>query len=451
MSITETNHYYLDRQDKTESNARTYPRKFPVSLRKAKGSWVVDVEGNKYLDFLCGAGTLVLGHNDDEVNHAMVEMLESDAPLHTLDLTTPVKDEFVETLFSLLPEGLKGRAKVQFCSPSGTDATDAAIKLCKTATGRESVIAFHGAFHGMGHGALALTGNLAAKSPISNLMPGVQFMPYPYPYRDWFGLKGEAGTDACCSYFERMLKDSESGVPLPAAVILEAIQGEGGAIPAPRKFLQTVRRVTKELGIPMICDEIQCGMGRSGDFFAFQDAGIAPDIILLSKGIGGSLPLSVVVYDEKLDTWKPGAHTGTFRGDQLAMKAGTIVMKRVSTPDFLASVREKGNFILKRMNELKAKYPIIGDVRGRGLMLGIEFVDPNGKKDQMGVPLPSGETAARIQHVAFENHLIMERGGRGGSTMRCLCALNVTESEITTMLDIFEHAVEKVSADVLAH
>lgn len=445
---TVTNQFYLDRQNQTESNARTYPRKFPVALKKAKGVWVEDVEGNKYLDFLCGAGTLALGHNDPEVNQVMVDMLQSDAPLHTLDITTPVKDRFVETLFSLLPPGLKDHAKIQFCSPSGTDAVDAAIKLCKTATGRTSVVAFHGAFHGMGHGALSLTGNLAAKSPVSGLMPYVQFMPYPYTYRDPFGLGGEAGVDACCAYFERALKDPESGIPLPAAVILEAIQGEGGVIPAPKKFLQTVRRVTKELGIPMICDEIQCGIGRSGDFFAFQYGDIAPDVILLSKAIGGSLPLSVVVYREELDTWKPGAHTGTFRGDQLAMAAGTVVMQRVSDPAFLEDVRVKGEMIQSRLNALKQQVSIIGDVRGRGLMIGIEFINPNGPKDIMGVPLYDGDIAARVQKLCFEKKLIMERGGRMGSVMRCLVALNVTHDEVNTMLDIFQDVVRRVDADV---
>ncbi|MCH5150960.1 MAG: aminotransferase class III-fold pyridoxal phosphate-dependent enzyme, partial [Spirochaetales bacterium] len=183
-----TNQYYIARQNSTESNARSYPRKFPFALCKAKGSWVEDVEGNKYLDFLCGAGTLALGHNDPEINQAMIDLLASDAPLHTLDLTTPVKDEFVHTLLGLLPKELQNNAKIQFCSPSGTDAADAAIKLCKTATDRSSVIAFHGAYHGMGQGALSLTGNLNAKSRVQSLVPDVHFMPYPYSYRCPFGL-----------------------------------------------------------------------------------------------------------------------------------------------------------------------------------------------------------------------------------------------------------------------
>ena len=447
-SRSQTNEWFIGRQNDFESSARSYPRKFPFALSKAKGSWVEDVEGNRYLDFLCGAGTLALGHNDDEVNKAMIDLISSGAPLHTLDLTTPVKDRFVETIFSILPEEMRGNVKIQFCSPSGTDATDAAIKLCKTATGRGSVIAFSGGYHGMGHGALSLTGNLNAKTKVQNLMPGVQFMPYPNSYRCPFGLGGEAGTDAACAYFEKMLKDPESGVTKPAAVIIEPIQGEGGVIPAPRKFLQTIRRVTKELDIPMIVDEIQCGVGRSGQMFAFEDSGIIPDVILMSKAIGGSQPMSVVIYNKNLDKWTAGAHAGTFRGNQLAMAAGTVVLKRVSDPEFLASVREKGVHIHEAMNALRKEVSIIGDVRGRGLMMGIEFIDPDGPKDVMGHPEPSGTIAAEVQKRCFEHKLIMEKGGRNGSVMRCLCALNVSMEDIDTMIGIFSSVVREIDSEI---
>lgn len=441
-----SNSYYVSRQEETESNARSYPRKFPFALKKAKGLWIEDVEGNKYLDFLCGAGTLALGHNDPEINQAMIDLISEDAPLHTLDLTTPVKDEFVHMLLSLLPGELKNNAKIQFCSPSGTDATDAALKLCKTATGRSEIIAFSGGYHGMGHGALALTGNLNAKNKVHGLMPGVHFMPYPYSYRCPFGLGGDAGVKAACAYFERLLKDPESGITKPVAVILEPIQGEGGVIPAPVEFLQTVRRVTQELDIPMIVDEIQCGIGRSGTFFAFEEAHIVPDVILASKAIGGSQPMAVVIYNKKLDLWTAGAHAGTFRGNQLAMKAGLVVMNRVSKPEFLAEVKEKGKYLKNKLLELKAKYPIIGDIRGRGLMLGCEFVDPTGKPDAIGSFPASGEIAAAVQKKCFENKLIMEKGGRFGSVMRCLCALTVTKEEIDTMLSIFEKSIKEVES-----
>ena len=444
MSEKGTNQYYITRQDSTESNARSYPRKFPFAIAKAKGSWVEDVEGNKYLDFLCGAGTLALGHNDDEVNKAMVELIQSDAPLHTLDLTTPVKDEFVETILRHLPSELGNNAKIQFCSPSGTDATDAAIKLCKTATGRTSVISFAGGYHGMGQGPLACMGNLHAKSTVNGLMPDVHSFPYPYAYRDPFGLGGEAGVKAACNFFERTLKDPESGITKPACVILEPIQGEGGVIPAPVEFLQTVRRVTRELDIPLIVDEIQCGIGRSGKLFAFEYADIVPDVLLLSKAIGGSQPMAVVVYKKELDKWTAGAHAGTFRGNQLAMKAGTITLNRVSQPDFLADVVRKGDNIRSHLRELQKKVSIIGDIRGKGLMVGTEFVDPKGEKDCIGSLPASGEIAAAVQKLCFKNGLIVEKGGRNGSVMRCLCALNITDEDLSKAWKIFEKCVIEI-------
>ena len=444
MSEKGTNQYYITRQDSTESNARSYPRKFPFAIAKAKGSWVEDVEGNKYLDFLCGAGTLALGHNDDEVNKAMVELIQSDAPLHTLDLTTPVKDEFVETILRHLPSELGNNAKIQFCSPSGTDATDAAIKLCKTATGRSAVISFAGGYHGMGQGPLACMGNLHAKQAVNGLMPDVHSFPFPYAYRDPFGLGGEAGVKAACNFFERTLKDPESGITKPACVILEPIQGEGGVIPAPVEFLQTVRRVTKELDIPLIVDEIQCGIGRSGKLFAFEYADIVPDVLLLSKTIGGSQPMAVVVYKKELDKWTAGAHAGTFRGNQLAMKAGTITLNRVSQPDFLADVVRKGDNIRSHLRELQKKVSIIGDIRGKGLMVGTEFVDPKGIPDCIGSLPASGEIAAAVQKMCFENGLIVEKGGRNGAVMRCLCALNITDEDLSKAWKIFEKCVLEI-------
>ena len=447
MSNKDTNQYYITRQDSTESNARSYPRKFPFALAKAKGSWVEDVEGNKYLDFLCGAGTLALGHNDDEVNQAMVEMITNNAPLHTLDLTTPTKDTFVHTILSLLPPELGQNAKIQFCSPSGTDATDAAIKLCKTATGRSSVISFAGGYHGMGQGPLACMANLHAKTQVNGLMPDVHSFPYPYDYRDPFGLGGEAGIKAACNFFERTLKDPESGITKPACVILEAIQGEGGVIPAPVEFLKTVRRVTKELDIPLIFDEIQCGMGRSGKMFAFEYADIVPDVVLISKAIGGSQPMAVVVYNKELDKWTPGAHAGTFRGNQLAMKAGTIVLNRVSKPEFLADVKRKGDLILEKLNDLKSRVSIIGDVRGKGLMIGTEFVDPKGTPDCIGSLPTGGEIAAKVQKLCFQKGLVVEKGGRNGAVMRCLCALNITDEDLNKAWTIFEKCVLAVDKE----
>ncbi|MCR5063337.1 MAG: aminotransferase class III-fold pyridoxal phosphate-dependent enzyme, partial [Treponema sp.] len=237
------------------------------------------------------------------------------------------------------------------------------------------------------------------------------------------------------------------GITLPACVIMEAIQGEGGVIPAPVEFLKTVRRVTKELGIPLIMDEIQCGMGRSGKLFAFEYADIVPDVILISKAIGGSQPLAVVVYDKELDKWTPGSHAGTFRGNQLAMKAGTITLKRVSNKEFLDEVAKKGDRIRNKLRDLQKKVSIIGDVRGKGLMAGTEFVDPRGEKDCIGSLPASGEIAGKVQKMCFENGLIIEKGGRNGAVMRCLCALNISDEELSQAWDIFEKCVIAVDKE----
>ncbi len=227
-----TNANYLDRQSRFESNVRSYPRKLPLAIAKAHGVWVTDVEGTTYLDCLAGAGTLALGHNHEAIMASLDSFLTSGMPMHTLDLTTAVKDAFSETLLSLLPG--QGRDYcLQFCGPSGADAVEAAIKLAKTATGRHNIISFSGAYHGMTHGALALTGNTAPKNAVTNLMPGVQFLPYPHEYRCPLGIGGEAGTEALSYYFTQFIEDVESGVSLPAAVILEAVQGEGVSIQRP--------------------------------------------------------------------------------------------------------------------------------------------------------------------------------------------------------------------------
>ena len=435
-----TNEHYLTRQDEMESNVRSYPRKLPLAIAKAQGCWVTDVEGNEYLDCLAGAGTLALGHNHPAIIKSIQDTLASGLPLHTLDITTPLKDAFSEALLAHFPGG-KDEYRLQFCGPTGADATEAAVKLAKTFTGRGNVISFSGGYHGMTQGSLALTGNLGAKNAVPNLMPGVQFLPYPHEYRCPLGLGGEAGVDALTYYFENFIEDVESGVVKPAAVILEAIQGEGGVVVGPTKWLRKIREVTEKHGILMIADEVQAGFCRSGKMFAFQHAGIEPDIVVMSKAVGGSLPLSVLAIKKKFDAWQPAGHTGTFRGNQLAMATGYASLRIMREQDLAGNAQARGDFIRSELNRLAQEFPCIGNVRGRGLMIGIEIVDERRPADRMGSLPADAVLAAEIQKACFNNKLLLERGGRNGTVVRLLAPLIITQQECEELIKRFRQSV----------
>ncbi|MBF0784860.1 diaminobutyrate--2-oxoglutarate transaminase [Muribacter muris] len=433
-----TNAYYLDRQNQMESNVCSYPRKLPLAIAKAQGCWVTDVEGNEYLDCLAGAGTLALGHNHPAVIQAIQDVLASGLPLHTLDLTTPLKDAFTQELLAFFP---KDQYRLQFCGPSGADGTEAAIKLAKTYTGRGNVIAFSGGYHGMTHGSLSMTGNLSAKNAVQNLMAGVQFMPYPHEYRCPLGIGGEAGVDALTYYFENFIEDVESGVVKPAAVILEAIQGEGGVVTAPVKWLQKIHEVTQKHGIVLILDEVQAGFCRSGKMFAFEHAGIEPDVVVMSKAVGGSLPLAVLAIKKEFDAWQPAGHTGTFRGNQLAMATGYASLKIMKEQNLAHNAEQRGAFLQTELKRLSEQFGCIGNVRGKGLMIGIEIVDERQTKDRIGAYPADTELAAAIQKACFNHKLLLERGGRGGNVVRILCPLIITQAECEELINRFSQAV----------
>ena len=437
----------LQRQAARESNARSYPRRIPLALQQAQGIYLRDTRGQVFMDCLAGAGTLALGHNHACAIDAMRRTLDAALPLHTLDLTTPVKDAFIEALFSSLPHDFARRGRIQFCGPTGADAIEAALKLAKTTTGRSGVFAFSGAYHGMTHGALSVTGNLAPKRPVGSLMPGVHFLPYPYDYRCPFGLGGEAGVDAGLNYIERLLDDPESGVLPPAALLVEVVQGEGGVIPAPARWLQGVRAITRRHGIVMIIDEVQTGIGRTGTLFAFEQTGIKPDVLVLSKAIGGGLPLSVIIYDEALDTWAPGAHAGTFRGNQLAMAAGTATLQAVHEQNLSAHAAAMGQRLMSALGELQRQHDCIGDVRGRGLMIGVEIVDEQAQADQLGSHPADGPLARSIQQQCLRRGIVVELGGRHGSVVRFLPPLIISQEEIDVLAERFCIAVDAAIAE----
>ncbi|MCQ6265280.1 aspartate aminotransferase family protein [Fictibacillus sp. WQ 8-8] len=436
------NDIFLQQQEHRESNARSYPRRIPIAIEEAEGIFVKDADEKKYYDCLAGAGTLALGHNHPVVIEAIEQVIRDKRPLHTLDLTTPIKEDFVTELFDSLPGDFAKRAKIQFCGPTGGDAIEAAVKLCKTATGRQSILSFQGGYHGSTHGTMALSGNLGPKEKVRGLMPDVHFLPYPYTYRCPFGVGGEESQRISSQYIENLLDDPESGVLPPAAMILEIVQGEGGSIPAPIEWLKEMRRITEERGIPLIIDEVQTGIGRTGKLFAFEHAGITPDVLVLSKAIGGSLPLSVVVYDKELDQWSPGAHIGTFRGNQMAMAAGMASLRYIKENNLAEHAEKMGDLFVSKLASIQQKYPEIGEIRGRGLMIGAEIVNPKGKKANSGSHPAHPSLASAIQRECFNRGLILEVGGRHGSVVRFLPPLIITEDQVRDITDIFTQAIE---------
>ena len=425
----------LDRQGERESNARTYPRRLTIAPRRGLGSYIEDVDGNVFIDFLTGAGVLSLGHSHPEVIEAVARQL----PLltHGLDFPTEIKDEFITAQLSMLPEGMRASTKIGFTGPTGANAVEAALKLCKIATGRSEIISFQGGFHGSTTGSMSVTGLVSQRAGVANTMPGVQFFPYPYSLRSRFGAD-EDGT-RCLDYFERTLKDPLSGISLPAAVILEVVQGEGGVIPAPTDFIQGVRRVTRELDIPLIVDEVQCGCGRSGTWFAFEQHGIVPDVIVASKALSGiGLPIALILYDERLDVWKPGQHIGTFRGNQVAFAGGVVAIEIIKRDGILENVRELGAYALDALEEIAREHAIVAEARGSGLMLGLELADP-----QTGEH--NGAAAVAVQRAALERGLILELGGREDSVIRLLPPLNVTRRTLDQALEILREALAEVA------
>jgi diaminobutyrate-2-oxoglutarate transaminase len=439
------NQHYLDRQAAVESNARTYPRKLPIAIQKAQGMYLTNADGKVYMDCLCGAGTLALGHNHPVVVEAIYRHLEAGYPLHSLDLTSPVKDEFTYALLATLPPEFAAQARIQFCSPSGADAVEAALKIVKTATGKRSILAFSGAFHGQTHGALALMGSWGPKANVSGTMADVHFLPYPYAYRCPLAQR-DCHDCHCGDYTENLLSNPEGGITSLAGMIMEVVQGEGGAIPAPDDWLWQIRGLTAERNIPLIFDEVQTGWGRTGKLYAFQHAGVIPDVLVLSKAIGGSLPLAVVVYHEDLDKWQPGAHSGTFRGNQLAMATGLATLRFLQTEDIPGHAARMGDLFMQELRTLQNHYSFVGEVRGRGLMLGVEIVNPD-QRDKLGRMKGDGALAKRIQAECFARGLIHELGGQHGAVMRLLPPLNISPDEVLKVCGIIGEAFEAIAQE----
>ncbi|MFE7898730.1 aminotransferase class III-fold pyridoxal phosphate-dependent enzyme [Streptomyces sp. NPDC057424] len=446
----------LRRQAARESAARTYARALPIVPVRARGLTIEGADGRRYLDCLSGAGTLALGHNHPVVLEAIRKVLDSGAPLNALDLATPVKDAFLTELFRTLPPGLGERARVRFCGPAGREAVETACALVRAVTGRRGLLAFTGTGRGSAARGLDDTSADAHDARIAHL-------PYPQDYRCPFGAGGERGADLAARWTESFLDDPGSRVPMPAGMIVEPVQGEGGVIPAPDTWLRRMRQLSADRSIPLIVDEVQTGVGRTGAFWAVEHSGVTPDVMVLSQAIGGSLPLAVVVHSENLGTWEPGTPADAFPGNQLAMAAGTATLAHVRENALAERAAALGAHMLGQLRKLASEFACVGDVRGRGLMIGVELVDPEGRENSGswgapgaadgGVPasvtpgsgrrpLPAAPAlAAAVQQECLRRGLIVGLGGRPASVVQLLPPLTLTDEQAAAVLDRLADAV----------
>lgn len=410
--------------DRMESEVRGYVRSFPVLFTRARGAQLWDEEGNRYIDFFAGAGTLNYGHNHPVLKEAVLEYVESDGLIHGLDMATQAKKEFLETFSRVILNPRNMKYKLQFPGPTGTNAVEAALKLARQLKGRNNVISFTNGFHGVSGGSLATTGNAKFRDAAGVALGNVSFMPYA-------GYMGdEANT---IDYIDRMLSDSSSGVDTPAAVIVETVQGEGGVNAASFDWLRQLEQLCRRHDMLLIVDDIQAGCGRTGTFFSFEPAGIQPDIVTLSKSISGyGLPMALVLIKPELDIWKPGAHNGTFRGNNLAFAtAKQAIQSFWSTDELSRDVNRKGKVINMWLQHIADSYPEGQfSVRGRGMMQGLVSKD--------------AELTGKIAEEAFTNGLLIETSGSQGEVLKVLAPLTIDDSLLRKGLEIIEQSVVSV-------
>lgn len=409
-----------------ESEVQSYARSFPRIFNKAQGEFLFDEEGNEYLDFLAGAGTLNYGHNNALFKQALIDYIVEDGITHGLDLHTKAKGEFMETFSEMIlkPRGME--YVMQFTGPTGTNTVEAALKLARNIKGLENIIAFTNGFHGVSLGSLAATGNSHHRGAAGVSLNGVSRIPF-----DGY-LGEEVDTTA---YLDKVLSDSSSGIDLPAAVIVETVQGEGGINVASFEWLRNLEQVCRKHDVLLIIDDIQAGCGRTGTFFSFEDAGIHPDIITISKSLSGyGLPFALVLIRPELDQWRPGEHNGTFRGNNLAfVTAKAAIESYWSNDSFSKDIKRKGEYISKRLNQIVEKY---GEgnfsTRGRGMFQGINCVN--------------GEIAEKITKRAFKDNLILETSGADDHVVKLLCPLTISDDNLKKGIDIIENSVKEVCA-----
>lgn len=407
-----------------ESNVRSYSRAFPRTFDRALGSEVWDNKGTRYLDFLAGCGALNYGHNDPALKESLIDYINRDGITHGLDLTTISKELFLEALNEcvLLPNSLD--YVVQFTGPTGTNAVEAAFKLARKVTGRTNIISFTNGFHGVSLGALAATGNAFNRNGAGIPLTGITSLPYD----NYFGSSINT-----MDYFQKLLEDKSSGVDIPAAVIVETVQGEGGLNTASAAWLQQLQALCKKWDILFIIDDIQAGCGRTGSFLSFEKYNLKPDIVTLSKSISGyGLPMAIVLINRAIDQWKPAEHNGTFRGNNHAFVTAACALNHYwRTPELSLAIKHKADLLNKWLEQKLAQYPDqLVEQRGRGMMRGVVCADP--------------AAAAKVTRTAFDHGLIIERSGAEDEVIKFLTPLNIKNDELQEGLSILEHSMSVV-------
>ena len=403
-----------------ESEVRSYCRSWPTTFARAEGDTLYDQDGRGYLDFFCGAGALNYGHNPPQLREPLINYLQDNGVLHSLDMQTTAKRDFLIAFRDLILQPRDLDYRVMFPGPTGTNSVEAALKLARKISGRQHVLSFTNAFHGMTLGSLSVTGNSMKRQgagiPLTNSSK--------LPYDDYF-----SGTTEDFLWLERALQDSGSGLDKPAAIV-ETVQGEGGLNAGRTEWLQTLAKLCREHEIFLIVDDVQAGCGRTGTFFSFEEAGIVPDIVCLSKSISGyGLPMALVLIRPDMDQWEPGEHNGTFRGHNPAFVTGRAALEHYWSDDLFAKeVGERSDQLRDGLTRLAERYD--GTVRGRGLLTGVHFEEPT--------------TAGKITAAAFERGLLVETSGPQSEVIKTMPPLTITAERLDEGLRILEASAAHV-------
>ncbi|MEJ2611758.1 MAG: diaminobutyrate--2-oxoglutarate transaminase [Candidatus Thiodiazotropha sp.] len=411
--------------EEMESEVRGYVRAFPAVFDKAQGAFLYDEQGNEYIDFFAGAGTLNYGHNNRLISEALIAYLQHGGIVHGLDKATVAKKNFLQKFRDtiLAPRNLE--YKIQFTGPTGTNAVETALKLARMVKRRSNIIAFTNGYHGLTMGALAVTGNDFYRDESYGARNNADSVPFD----------GYLGPNVnTIDYLRKFLDDASSGIDLPASIIVETVQGEGGINVASAEWLRQLEQLCRDYDILLIVDDIQMGNGRTGTFFSFEEAGIKPDMVTVSKSIGGGLPMALLLMRPELDQWKPGEHTGTFRGNNLAFVAATQALSYWDNEDFSESIKYKGEIMEEELSKIVDKYKdqLNIELRGRGMVWGLDIDRPG--------------FASEVSAEAFINNLVIELAGSDDNVVKFLPALIIEEETLRQGMTI----IDKVIGELLA-